>query len=139
MKLCGNPIKYGAISQNRANYECGNDAPALRHSNNSYLLRRVWRKTLDIPPYMMYYITIPYNMMNSKEVMHGLENNTPLKAIRLKCIDCMCGQVNEVKVCPMEQCPLYPYRFGRNPNLKRQLSDEQRCALAERLRLTQNS
>lgn len=39
----------------------------------------------------------------------------PLKAIRAKCLDCMCGQYKEVTLCPSEKCPLYAYRFGRRP------------------------
>lgn len=59
---------------------------------------------------------------------------TPMKAIRAKCLDCMCGQANEVKLCPSEECPLYPYRLGKNPNIKqRELSDEQKAVLRERL------
>ena len=41
---------------------------------------------------------------------------TPLKAIRAKCLDCMCDQLAEVRLCPCKDCPLYPYRMGRNPN-----------------------
>ena len=37
---------------------------------------------------------------------------TRSKAIRLKCLDCMCGQSNEVKLCPASNCPLYTYRLG---------------------------
>ena len=40
---------------------------------------------------------------------------TPLKAIRLKCLDCMCGSSNEAKRCPSESCTLYPYRLGHRP------------------------
>lgn len=43
---------------------------------------------------------------------------TPIKAIRAHCLDCMCGQVNEVRLCPISDCPLYPYRMGHNPNRK---------------------
>ena len=43
---------------------------------------------------------------------------TPLKAIRAKCLDCCCGQVNEVKYCVCEDCPLWPYRHGHNPARK---------------------
>ncbi len=43
---------------------------------------------------------------------------TPMKAIRAKCLDCMCGQVNEVRLCPSTDCPLYPYRMGHNPSRK---------------------
>lgn len=43
---------------------------------------------------------------------------TPLKAIRAKCIDCCCGQLAEVRACPVLNCPLYPYRDGHNPSRK---------------------
>lgn len=34
-------------------------------------------------------------------------------AIKLKCLDCCCGQAKEVKLCPAKNCPLFPYRLGR--------------------------
>ena len=37
------------------------------------------------------------------------------KAIRLKCLDCCAGNNAEVRRCPAENCPLYPYRMGRTP------------------------
>lgn len=40
---------------------------------------------------------------------------TPLKAIRAKCLDCCCYQINEVRLCPCLKCPLHPYRSGHNP------------------------
>lgn len=43
---------------------------------------------------------------------------TPLKAIRAKCLDCCCFIPSEVKLCPATGCPLYPFRFGHNPNRK---------------------
>ena len=43
---------------------------------------------------------------------------TPVRAIRAKCLDCMCGQAAEVRLCPISDCPLYPYRMGHNPNRK---------------------
>lgn len=42
--------------------------------------------------------------------------DTPLKSIRKKCLDCMCGNANEVKLCPSEDCPTHRFRFGKNPN-----------------------
>lgn len=39
---------------------------------------------------------------------------SPLKAIRAKCLDCSCNQINEVKLCPVTNCALYPFRFGKN-------------------------
>ena len=40
---------------------------------------------------------------------------TPIKAIRSKCLDCSGGQPGEVRLCPIEACPLWPYRMGRRP------------------------
>ena len=40
---------------------------------------------------------------------------TPLKAIRAKCLDCSAGQPKEVRLCVIPGCPLYQYRFGKNP------------------------
>lgn len=48
---------------------------------------------------------------------------TPLRAIRLKCLDCAYTS-NEVDLCPCVDCPLYRFRFGKNPNV--QLSEEER-------------
>lgn len=59
---------------------------------------------------------------------------SPLKAIRLKCLDCCCGSSNEVKLCTLTRCPLYPFREGYNPNIaKREYTDEQKAALTARL------
>ena len=43
---------------------------------------------------------------------------TPLKAIRAKCLDCCRSQAAEVRQCPVTDCSLWPFRFGKNPNLK---------------------
>ena len=64
---------------------------------------------------------------------------TPLKAIRKKCLDCSCGSSEEVKNCIAKKCPLYQFRFGykldENGNRrKRDLTDEQRQEMAERLK-----
>ena len=56
------------------------------------------------------------------------------QAIKAFCLaECMMGQKEEVKLCPSKWCPLYPYRFGTNPFNKKNLTEEQRKALAERL------
>lgn len=41
---------------------------------------------------------------------------TPLKSIRAKCLDCCCGQAQEVRLCSSQTCPLWPFRMGKNPN-----------------------
>ena len=64
----------------------------------------------------------------------------PLKVIRLKCLECSNGSSNEVKLCPVTKCPLYPYRFGTNPDRKkRELTEQQKAAMAERLRKARES
>ena len=55
---------------------------------------------------------------------------TPMKAIRAKCLDCVCESAQEVRLCPSTGCHLYPYRMGHNPNRKgvgarRQEEDEE--------------
>ena len=40
---------------------------------------------------------------------------SPIKAIRAKCLDCTCGQAQEVRGCTIDTCPLHPFRFGKNP------------------------
>lgn len=70
--------------------------------------------------------------MGSTE-MNEEKNMTPIKAIKAKCLDCCCGQREEVKLCPVEDCPLWTFRLGKNPNRSRNMTDEQRKAAAERL------
>ena len=41
---------------------------------------------------------------------------TPIKAIRKKCLDCTCGHVKEVRLCQAVECALWPYRFGHRPD-----------------------
>ena len=64
---------------------------------------------------------------------------SPLKAIRCFCIECMGGQVREVKDCTAPNCPLYAFRMGKNPYRSRELTDEERQAIAERLRNTKKT
>lgn len=62
---------------------------------------------------------------------------SPLKAIRLKCMECSCGSSYEVKLCPVTQCALYPFREGHNPyTKKREWTEEQREA--QRARIAQS-
>ena len=58
----------------------------------------------------------------------------PLKAIRAKCLDCCAEHPSLVAECHIEACALHPFRMGKNPfRAKRELSDEQREAMAARL------
>lgn len=42
-----------------------------------------------------------------------------IKSIRKHCIECSAGNRLEVKLCVIPHCPLFPYRMGRNPNIKK--------------------
>ena len=44
---------------------------------------------------------------------------SPLKAIRRKCLDCVCGSAKEVELCIIKDCSLYPWRFGHRPTTAR--------------------
>ena len=67
------------------------------------------------------------------EEKEPIEISTPIKAIRAKCMDCCYDQRDEVKLCPAKDCPLWPFRLGKNPNRVRNLTDEQKQAAKERL------
>lgn len=48
---------------------------------------------------------------------------TPVKSIRKYCFECKLkvignrkGVYKSVRLCPNIDCPLYPYRMGKNPN-----------------------
>jgi hypothetical protein len=49
---------------------------------------------------------------------YKMKNLSPLKAIRSNCLQCSCGSIREIKHCIITDCPLYPYRLGKNPNRK---------------------
>lgn len=59
----------------------------------------------------------------------------PLRAIRLRCLDCSGDSYTEVELCPVTNCSLWHYRFGKNPfRKKREMSEENRMKAAERIR-----
>lgn len=74
--------------------------------------------------------------MNTNEFKKdNSEIRSPLKAIRAKCLDCCCGQANEVKLCPCEKtCPIWPFRLGKNPYRRNNLTEEDRAMRAERMK-----
>ena len=42
---------------------------------------------------------------------------TPLKAVRAYCLWCCLDSSPEVRICPSEECALWPYRHGHNPKM----------------------
>lgn len=51
--------------------------------------------------------------------------------IKEKCLECMAGQQNEIRLCPVDRCPLWPYRLG-DPN-KRTMTDEEKAQRTKQL------
>ena len=45
----------------------------------------------------------------------GTAYRSPLRAIRLKCLDCSAGSAREVIRCAVIDCSLWVYRLGRRP------------------------
>jgi hypothetical protein len=58
-----------------------------------------------------------------------------LDLIRARCLDCCVEQSDEVRKCVAVACASWPYRMGKNPFRKNNLSDEQRAAMRERMKV----
>lgn len=56
----------------------------------------------------------------------------PLKSIRLKCLECCCGNPKEVAKCHIWDCTLWPLRPGFRKKRTSTMSEEQRKAVAIR-------
>ena len=65
---------------------------------------------------------------------------SPVKAIRQFCIECMGGRgsgqnyTKLIEECVSTNCPLYDFRFGKNPHHTQNLTAEQRKERGERLK-----
>ncbi len=66
------------------------------------------------------------------------EITNPVKAIRAKCLDCSGENAIEVAECPIQRCPLWPFRAGKNP-YRKPMSEEQRDKLREHYKATLGS
>ena len=49
-----------------------------------------------------------------------MTSDTPLRAIRQKCLDCCTGSIKAIRFCTCDglnstACPLWPFRFGTRP------------------------
>ena len=62
-----------------------------------------------------------FELMHDKflaEVAKG-KRQSPLRAIRMHCLNCVCWVHSEVNKCLSVECPLYKFRFGKNESGKR--------------------
>ncbi len=57
---------------------------------------------------------------------------SPLRALRLHCLDCRNDSAQEVRLCTAVGCPSWPFRMGKNP-WRRKLDPQERAALQARL------
>lgn len=73
-----------------------------------------------------------------EQLEHFFDNTSPIAAIREKCLDC-CHGAQEVRYCVAVDCSLWPFRMGKNPFVKREMTEEQREASKERLKKARES
>jgi hypothetical protein len=57
----------------------------------------------------------PRSMSAEELIQMGHERVSPLKALRLKCLDCSNDSAQEVRLCTAVDCPSWPFRMGKNP------------------------
>jgi hypothetical protein len=54
--------------------------------------------------------------MSAEELTHlSHARVSPLRALRLKCLDCCNDSAQEVRLCTAADCPSWPFRMGKNP------------------------
>jgi hypothetical protein len=70
-------------------------------------------------------------------IMHTIRNDkgklveinlSPIKAIRLFCIECMGYQIAEIPRCTAPNCPLFPFKMG---DAHKEMSEDQRKQLSD--------
>ncbi len=57
----------------------------------------------------------PRSMLADELTQLGHTWVSPLRALRLKCLDCCNDSAQEVRLCTAVGCPSWPFRMGRNP------------------------
>lgn len=57
----------------------------------------------------------PLSMSAAELEYLGHGRVSPLRALRLKCLDCCNGSAQQVRLCNAVDCPSWPFRMGKNP------------------------
>ncbi len=57
----------------------------------------------------------PREMTTAELAQLGHERISPMKALRLRCLDCCAGSPARVRLCESVTCPSWPFRMGENP------------------------
>lgn len=75
------------------------------------------------------------NIFDTEDQLKNHTKKSVLKAIREKCLDCCGGQYAEVRRCHITDCALWSYRMGKNPFHQRKMTEEQKRAATQRLKV----
>ena len=68
-----------------------------------------------------------WNYETNKQETKQISNLTPVRAIRLHCLECVGRSSKEVRECTSKFCALYPYRLGKKPDeSRRKLTEKQK-------------
>jgi len=57
----------------------------------------------------------PRDMSANELEQLGHARVSPLRALRLNCLDCCNGSAQEVRLCTAVDCPSWPFRMGKSP------------------------
>ena len=71
----------------------------------------------------------PREMTTAELGQLGQQSMSPMKALRLRCLDCCAGSTARVRLCVSATCPSWPFRMGRSP-WRQPISDATRERLA---------
>lgn len=73
--------------------------------------------------------------MEKRVIPDKVLSMSPSKSIRMWCLECACGR-SGVAICADDSCPLWPFRFGKNPFSKRgqNATPEDRKKRSERMK-----
>jgi hypothetical protein len=75
----------------------------------------------------------PRSMSMGELEQLGHARLSPVRALRLRCLDCCNGSAQEVRLCTAVDCPSWPFRMGRNP-WRTPLDDQERAQRADRMK-----
>ena len=75
----------------------------------------------------------PRRMSTEELEQLGHAQVSPLRALRLKCLDCCNDSAQEFRLCTAVDCPSWPFRMGRNP-WRTPLDDQERAQRADRMK-----
>ena len=75
-----------------------------------------------------------FGVKNQKKGVDEMKQ-TPLQAIKKFCFECSGRNSKAVAVCSNAKCPLYVYRNGKDPKLKKTLTEEEKAKLTERFKV----